>query len=357
MEGLKIKGITYAPKEHNGFVVGGDYAYKDLPSLICIDRKESALNSGFIKGRFSKSIFCDYRNDWREATEGEVKEALIEECVQVFGEDFKNVRLKHNLGAEFVIYAFNIGDNKFKIVKGKRGWEVWNKNGLLYYNGAWNEPLEEGEIALYIKEYLKQRESNPLTNKEKEEQKRLSESSMYPLTPKDCFPSSFRRGKIAMSFNKKENFKEGEWVYSLTSNGLKNSKYTREKGYVFRVKRVKEYSLNYIGIASARLENFRKATKLEVLNAPNYDGSATDDDFPFEKGNYISCRMDGEIITRVYEEPISSAGSFWYYATKEEMDKYFEDWELRLLEKMKESPLLFEDLALAFVKWGLKNKK
>ena len=62
----------------------------------------------------------------------------------------------------------------------------------------------------------------------------------------------------------KEEFKDNDWVINTFS------------GEVFRYEHGE-----YFGC------NFKKATKQEVLNAPNYNGSATNEDFPFEKGDFI----------------------------------------------------------------------
>lgn len=171
----------------------------------------------------------------------------------------------------------------------------------------------------------------------------------------------------------KEKFKVGDWV--ITTKYIPFLKI----GNVFRITEVKNdlYICESINdTVSLTVENIKKATKQEVLNAPNYDGTATNKDFPFEEGDWIIDRAAKEtkvlkfngltphgfivmdLLAKNHKEIHKYDWYYakydWYYATKEEIEEYV--LKLReqsnIPENLKEYPLTPEE---CFETYKLKN--
>lgn len=138
---LKKKKETEETRELE-LEIGKDYVSKKNEEEIIIDRKGNYGNVCFLNGEFVDDIACIRPFLWREATEEEVIQAFEKECVRRLGEDWKEVKLKtHANGGTIHV---NTGRHKLKIIKNKhKGWIVWNKNGIVYYEGKWAEKLEE----------------------------------------------------------------------------------------------------------------------------------------------------------------------------------------------------------------------
>lgn len=134
--------------------VGKDYINVNDLNTIVIDRCGDYSNKGFYGVYYQSSISCFYLpKTWRQATEEEVIEAFEKHLNHRFGEDWKTMKIneKHpDLPSSIVI---NDGLWNVKISKEYDGWNVWNRNGLLYCNGIWVERLEEPKI--HIKEAIK----------------------------------------------------------------------------------------------------------------------------------------------------------------------------------------------------------
>lgn len=131
--------------------IGRDYISKD-GLIVVIDRKGNYDNNGFVDGCFKKNIFCFIPNEWREATEEEVIEAFEKHLVHRYGEDWETMKIKEKHPDSTL--TINAGMWGIEIVKASEGWNVWNKNGLLYCNGIWVERLEEEEINIKASEKL-----------------------------------------------------------------------------------------------------------------------------------------------------------------------------------------------------------
>ena len=130
---------------------GKDYVNKD--DLIVIDRSGDTTNRGFDGNNFEYDLFCSCPHVWREATKEEVIEAFEKHLNHRFGEDWRTMKIKErhpDSGGNI-----NNGFWNVEIIKLFDGWNVWNKNGLLYCNGIWVERLEEKKI--HIKEAIKER--------------------------------------------------------------------------------------------------------------------------------------------------------------------------------------------------------
>ena len=129
--------------------VGKDYVNVHDNSVIVIDRVSDMINRGFEGEEYKKYFSCLNYKNWREATEQEVIEAFERHLIHRYGADWRTMKIKEkHPGSPFDI---NCGLWLAEIGKAKNGWEVWNKNGLLYRNGIWVERLEEEEEEINIK--------------------------------------------------------------------------------------------------------------------------------------------------------------------------------------------------------------
>jgi len=141
--------------------VGKDYISEDGKTIV-IDREGDRWNNGFhtkrsIESRrcFSTSIICSKPSYWKEATEEQVREAFEKELLARCGEDWENIQLKNNIDPN-TVKGFNSKTYTPKIIKNyRRGWDVWNKNGLLYYDGKWAEVLEEKKTATDLSDIVR----------------------------------------------------------------------------------------------------------------------------------------------------------------------------------------------------------
>ena len=149
-----------------------------------------------------------------------------------------------------------------------------------------------------------------------------------------------------------DDFKVGDLVKEIKSNN------------VYRIVE-KEEDVDRFHLQLSYIQNdnnsFKKATKEEVLNAPNYDGTAINKDFPFEEEDWIIYRtikkskvvkFNGFLTpySFVIMDPLTENHKEiykykWYYATKKEI----EDHILKLREQsnipenLKEYPLTPEE--------------
>lgn len=155
---LKQEGETYkVVKKEFKLKKGKDYR-SVVDEAIVIDREGYDCNFGFLDNEFTKPLWCSCPESWREATKEEVIEAFEEECVRVFGENWKDVEIEecmYHSNSEYL----NTGIFVVNISKDNEGWKVWNKNGCLYFKGNWAkkkegvkyaEKLEDIERAYYI---------------------------------------------------------------------------------------------------------------------------------------------------------------------------------------------------------------
>lgn len=146
---LKQEGNTYTlVKKEFKLEVGKDYI-DGINSIIVIDRIDSKKHNqkGFIgtESKFAIDIGCWEFKYWREATKSEVREAFKKELVRRYGKDWKNIKIERCAYSKFYFedMDINTNDRNIQIEKYLSGWEVWNKNGCLYYNGKWADELEE----------------------------------------------------------------------------------------------------------------------------------------------------------------------------------------------------------------------
>ena len=121
--------------------IGKDYINISADSLIVIDRIGDDENRGFYGKAYSNSLFCNCPEEWREATEEEVIKAFKKYLIKRYGADWETMKIKGQYADAYS--SKNDGLWEVKFSKYDDGWGVYNKNGLLYYNGIWAERLEE----------------------------------------------------------------------------------------------------------------------------------------------------------------------------------------------------------------------
>ena len=125
---------------------GKDYIHV-LGGLIVINRIGDEGNSGVSNDgdKYSTNLRCSSTELWREATKEEVRGLFEKHLIKRYGEDWKDVKIKE------CVYlnnskALNSGILNVFIEESLYGWEVWSKNGCLFYKGKWAEVLEEVPI-------------------------------------------------------------------------------------------------------------------------------------------------------------------------------------------------------------------
>ena len=121
--------------------IGKDYIDRYGSGILIIERKGDINNYYFYDDEFKWAGTCQGRYRWREATEEEVIEAFEKHLLHRFGEDWRTMKIKEEHPASSL--AINTGTWEVEIVKSSDGWNVWNKNGLLYRNGIWGERLKD----------------------------------------------------------------------------------------------------------------------------------------------------------------------------------------------------------------------
>ena len=126
--------------------IGKDYIGVDDNNFIVIDRTGDIENRGFYDDLYKKHLSCSNHSEWREATEEEVIEAFEKHLIHRYGEDWKTMKIKEKHPSLSSAIRINDGLWDVGISKEFDGWNVCNKNGLLYCNGIWVERLEEEEI-------------------------------------------------------------------------------------------------------------------------------------------------------------------------------------------------------------------
>lgn len=132
--------------------VGKDYVSLENSKIIVIDCKGAFNNTGFRREKFIDYLNCRYPYNWREASEEEVIEAFEKHLIHRYGEDWETVKIKEKRPT-MISRTRRLNDGLWgvEISKEDDGWNVWNKNGLLYCNGTWVERLEESENKKNVK--------------------------------------------------------------------------------------------------------------------------------------------------------------------------------------------------------------
>ncbi len=134
--------------------VGKDYVNVHDNNLIVIDRAGDFDNKGFYDDLYKKDIPCINYESWREATEAEVIESFTRHLVHRYGADWETMKVKEQHPSSSSYIVINNGLWSVEISKKYDGWNVFNKNGLIYCDGIWVERLEEKKI--HIKEAIKE---------------------------------------------------------------------------------------------------------------------------------------------------------------------------------------------------------
>ena len=155
--GIWVEKLEEEGEEENveKLEVGKDYINVHDNNVIIIDKTENIINRGFEGGEYKIYMSCLYTSNWREATEAEVVEAFKKHLTHRYGEDWKTMKIKERHPELSSTSRINDGLWDVKISKEYDGWNVLNKNGLLYCDGIWVERLEE-EPKIHIKEAIKE---------------------------------------------------------------------------------------------------------------------------------------------------------------------------------------------------------
>ena len=130
-----------------------DYISKG--GIIVIDRIGVFGGRGFDGNKFEHDLFCSIPNGWREATKEEVIGAFKKHLIHRYSEDWETMKIKKRHPSLSSSIVINDGLWNVEISKEFDGWNVCNKNGLLYCNGIWVERLEE-EPKIHIKDAIKE---------------------------------------------------------------------------------------------------------------------------------------------------------------------------------------------------------
>lgn len=110
-----------------------------------LDEDKASIGYGWVDGDWFNE--GSIRNQYwvenkvnRKATNEEVTEALEKECIKRFGEDWENAKIENCLCQSVPnrgIYSIQIRNNG-----------IWNKNGCIFKDGIWAEPLKEVELTM-----------------------------------------------------------------------------------------------------------------------------------------------------------------------------------------------------------------
>lgn len=130
-------------KSKKGLEIGKDYVNVLYNNVIVIDRVGNFDNKGFYEDLYRKDNPCTNYGSWREATEEEVIEVFRRHLIHRYGKDWQTMKIKEKHPDS--VLEINNGSCEVEICKCYDGWNVWNKNGMLYHNGIWVERLEEVE--------------------------------------------------------------------------------------------------------------------------------------------------------------------------------------------------------------------
>ena len=136
--------------------VGKDYINLHDNDFIVIDRTGDIENRCFDDDLYKNYLTCSNPSEWREATKSEVIRAFKRHLVKRYGADWETMKIKEKHPSLSSFTVINDDDYDVVILKLPDGWNVWNKNGLLYCDGVWVERLEE-EPKIHIKEAIKEK--------------------------------------------------------------------------------------------------------------------------------------------------------------------------------------------------------
>ena len=100
-------------------------------------QKDEQINYGFWRGKWGE-FYTDSLN-YIEATDEEVEEALKNEVIKRFGKDWRSAKIEKCLVHGYINGNFPIGITTN---------EIWNKNGCIYENGVFAEPLKSKVITI-----------------------------------------------------------------------------------------------------------------------------------------------------------------------------------------------------------------
>ena len=196
---------------------------------------------------------------------------------------------------------------------------IWNKNYEYRIYDPLREVKEAYENGSTIEQYNLETGKVVLSYKLDEYKEYLKRNTIEGLP---IFTPSWNT-KWGWRIKPVDDFKIGDLVKEIKSNN------------VYRIVE-KEEDVDRFHLQLSYIQNdnnsFKKATKEEVLNASNYDGSATGEDFPFEIGDVVNSQeIKGEKEILKDNADIIKAIRYEYtYAIKEKPKEYVPfTWEDR----------------------------
>lgn len=145
---LKNGGISY--ERPDDLEVGEDYITNNGTKVV-FDRGEDGWGYGFAFGKWKDAIQCVDPNVWKKVEDTDdrscdkIMDLLEEEAIRRFGGDWAYAQIKECVFNGRKYEHLNKGIITVEISKRLNGWEIWNKNGCIFYGGKWAEPLEEEE--------------------------------------------------------------------------------------------------------------------------------------------------------------------------------------------------------------------
>ena len=90
-------------------------------------------------GNWTNELRCDKNFEAVPMTDEEVEEALKNEVIKRFGKDWRSAKIEKCLVHGYINGNFPIGITTN---------EIWNKNGCIYKNGVFAEPLKSKVITI-----------------------------------------------------------------------------------------------------------------------------------------------------------------------------------------------------------------
>lgn len=156
----QVKSLDKSNEIKPQFTIGNWYKLED-GSVINYQGVSSKIKCSKGYGRLGEKGNWFNSNNWRlqnatEATEKEISEAIEDQARQRYGFRWKIVRIKKHAD-ENEKNKINTGNYKVVVCRSSpsSGYELWNKNGILFSNGNWAEVLEWPKVLIKDKWYKK----------------------------------------------------------------------------------------------------------------------------------------------------------------------------------------------------------
>lgn len=188
----KTKLEGWFPEAFRAEFKSGDWIADDYGNIICITSKPQNVNKpslNFEGYGFSFDCFWEDKAaltsstplSWRKATRKEVTDVLTKEAKIRFGDDWQNAKIKFAIDG----YDTCFNEGLFAARLSLRN-QLWNKNGVLFSDGKWAEPLkyEEFETIRMFGSDLEFKKTRPKQNKTLEQRVESIEKTLKRIEDK-----------------------------------------------------------------------------------------------------------------------------------------------------------------------------